>query len=195
MTQPVAGVWRSSWYVPGWMMRLHGFRRQQARNVVLGLHPGPLLIKESPNVFWGLVASMYVGNAMLLILNLPAIPVWVRMLKINYVYLFTMILLFCLFGAYSLNNNAADVLIMTFFGFIGYFLRKLKFEIPPLILAFVLGPMLEPAFRRSLILSHGSFGIFLSRPISAIFLTIAFISLVLPLVTKKRFGSELGEVD
>jgi putative tricarboxylic transport membrane protein len=156
--------------------------------MVLGLHPGPLLFRESPNVFWGVIGSMYIGNIMLLILNLPLIPVWVRLLRIRYSYLFAMIIIFCLIGAYSLNNNPADVIVMVLFGVFGFALRKLKFEMPPLILAFVLGPIMEPAFRRSLLISHGSLAIFVTRPISAFFVLIAFISLILPFISKKKLG-------
>ncbi len=159
--------------------------------MIFGLQPGPLLIKDSPHFFWGVVASMYLGNVMLLVLNLPLIPLYVRILKIPYSYLYAFILLFCLIGAYSLSNSTADIVIMILAGFLGYILKELKFEAPPLILAFVLGPLLETALRRSLIMSKGSFGIFISRPIAAFFLTIAFIALVLPFLTKKRFRGGL----
>lgn len=163
--------------------------------MVLGLHPGPLLIKEAPNLFWGVVASMYIGNVLLLVLNLPLIPLWVKILKIPYSYLFAMIILFCLIGAYSLNNNPSDVVIMTLFGIFGYIIKELRYELPPLILAFVLGPIMEPAFRRSLIISKGSLDIFITRPISAIFLIIAFTALILPIITKKRLGEGLQQED
>ena len=162
-----------------------------AAMMVLGLKPGPLLIHDSPNLFWGVVASMYVGNVMLLVLNLPMIPVWVRLLRVPYSYLFAMIIVFCLIGAYSLNNSPADVTIMILFGAFGFILRKLKFEMPPLILALVLGPIMEPAFRRSLLISKGSLSIFFTRPISAFFIIVAFISLILPLISKKRLGEGL----
>lgn len=135
--------------------------------MILGLQPGPLLIKTSPDLFWGLIASMYVGNIMLLILNLPLIPVWVRFLKIPYSYLFSFILLFIVIGAYSLNNDIMDIFIVITFGILGYFLNKFGFEAPPFVLGLILGPIIEVSLRRSLILSHGSFMIFVSRPISA----------------------------
>ncbi|OGP20045.1 MAG: transporter [Deltaproteobacteria bacterium GWA2_57_13] len=163
--------------------------------MIYGLNPGPLLIRESPRLFWAVVASMYVGNVMLLVLNLPLIPLWVKVLKIPYSYLSAMILLFCLIGAYSLNNNPSDVIVMILFGTLGYILREFRFELPPLVLAFVLGPMLEPAFRTSLIISKGSLGIFVTRPISALFLLVAFIVLVSPLATKKRLGAGLQQED
>jgi hypothetical protein len=114
--------------------------------VIYGTQPGPMLIKEHPNLFWGVVASMYLGNVMLLVLNLPLIGLWVKVLKIPYPILFPLILLFCLIGAYSLNNNIAQILFMICFGFLGYLFKKFQYEAAPLVLAFVLGPMLEKAF-------------------------------------------------
>lgn len=163
--------------------------------MIFGLHPGPLLIRESPELFWAVVSSMYVGNVMLLVLNLPLIPLWVRVLKIPYSYLFVMILLFCLIGAYSINNSIADVIVMILAGILGYFLREFKYELAPFILAYVLGPIIEPAFRRSLLMSKGSFVIFFSRPISAFFMIIALIALILPFITKKRIGAGLQQDD
>ena len=159
--------------------------------LIHGLQPGPLLMKEHPDFFWGVVISMYFGNAMLVILNLPLIPLWVRVLKIPYPALFPLISLFCLVGAYSLRNSSADILIMLFFGVCGYFMRKLDYEGAPLVMAFVLGPLLELNLRRSLILSDGSFQIFFSRPISAALMlvtaAILFIAIT-PLIglTRKR---------
>ena len=161
--------------------------------MIFGLQPGPLLIKESPDFFWGVVASMYMGNVMLMILNLPLIPLYIRILKIPYTYLYSFILLFCLIGAYSLSNSTADIVIMILAGFFGYLLKELKFEAPPLILAFVLGPIMESSLRRSLIMSQGSFGIFFDRPIAVFFLVIAMIALILPLMTKKRFKGGLTD--
>ncbi len=163
--------------------------------MILGLHPGPLLIKESPDLFWGVIASMYVGNVMLLVLNLPLIPMWVKVLKIPYAYLYTGILVFCLIGAYSINNSPTDVIIMIVAGILGYFLREFRYELAPFILAFVLEPIMEPAFRRSLIMSKGSFGIFLTHPISAVFFVIACVVFILPLITKRRLGEGLERED
>jgi putative tricarboxylic transport membrane protein len=109
--------------------------------MIHGVQPGPLLIQQAPELFWGVVASMYVGNIMLLVLNLPLIGLWVKVLKIPYVTLFPLILLFCLIGAYSLNSNPYDMLTMVVFGVIGYFMRKYGYEAAPLVLAFVLGPI------------------------------------------------------
>lgn len=147
--------------------------------MIHGLQPGPLLIKEHPDFFWGVVMSMYLGNAMLVILNLPLIPLWVRVLKIPYPVLFPLIVLFCMIGAYSLRNSAADILIMVVFGVLGYLMRKLRYEAAPLVMAFVLGPLLELNLRRSLIMSDGSFLIFFQRPISSVILIVAFVILFL----------------
>lgn len=145
-------------------------------------------MKHHPNLFWGVLGSMYVGNAMLLILNLPLIGIWVKILKIPYPILFPLILLFCLIGSYSLNNNVMEILIMILFGIVGYLMKKFEYEGAPLILAFVLSPLLENALRQSLIMSHGSFAIFLTRPISLVFFIVSILLLVSPLVPglKKR---------
>lgn len=161
--------------------------------MIYGLQPGPLLIRETPHLFWGVVASMYIGNTMLLVLNLPLIPMWVKVLKIPYSYLYTGILLFCLIGAYSLNNSITDLMVMILAGIFGYLLRKSRYELAPLILAYVLGPFMEPAFRRSLIISKGSFAIFFTHPISAIFMAVTFFMLIIPLVTKRRIGEGLQQ--
>ncbi len=135
--------------------------------LVHGITPGPLLLKQHPEIFWGTIISMYVGNAMLLALNLPLIGIWVKLLKVQPRTLFPFIFFFCLIGSYSINNSTFDVFMMLLFGVAGYFLNKFKYEPAPLILAFILGPMLETNLRQSLIISGGSFLIFFSRPISA----------------------------
>jgi putative tricarboxylic transport membrane protein len=157
--------------------------------IIHGLQPGPLLIKDNPEIFWGLVASMYVGNGLLLILNLPLIGIWVQVLKIPYKILFPLILLFCLIGAFSVNNSNFDLYVMLLFGVLGYLLRKFGYEAAPLVLAYVLGPMLDQALRQSLLMSKGSFSIFITRPISAIALGIALLlslSNLLPFIKKRR---------
>ena len=154
--------------------------------MIHGLRPGPLLIKDSPEVFWGVVASLYVGNVMLLVLNLPLIGLWVKILKVPYHYLFSLIVLFCIIGSYVTNNNPYDVVIMGLFGLIGYAMKKLNYEAAPLVLALVLGPMMENALRRSLVLSEGSIGVFFTRPISAFFLIAGLLILFSPLFLKKR---------
>jgi putative tricarboxylic transport membrane protein len=159
--------------------------------LIYGLHPGPLLIKESPEVFWGVIGSMYIGNAMLLLLNLPLIGIWVRILKIPYAYLFSSIILFCLVGSYTINNSLTDMYIMILFGILGYLMNKFDYEPVPLILALVLGPMMENAFRRSMILSDGRFLIFFTRPISAILLALVLFMLISPLIIRKRLGETI----
>ena len=148
---------------------------------IYGLQPGPLLIREHPDLFWGVIASMYIGNAMLLVLNLPLIPLWVQILRVPYMILYPLILLFCLIGAYSLNNNVGDVIIMGIFGVVGFLMKKFQFEPAPLVLALVLGPMLEDNLRQSLLISGGSFAPFFTRPLSAFFLIVSLAILLVPL--------------
>jgi putative tricarboxylic transport membrane protein len=159
--------------------------------MIHGVQPGPLILKQHPDIFWGTVASMYVGNGMLLLLNLPLIGIWVKILKIPYPTLFPLILLFCLIGSYSINFTAFDILVMVFFGIVGYILRKLEYEFAPLVLGYVLGPMLERSLRQSLILSDGSFLIFISRPISAVCILASIILLLTPLVPYIRKRREV----
>jgi putative tricarboxylic transport membrane protein len=163
--------------------------------MIYGLTPGPLLIKNSPDLFWGVVASMYIGNILLLVLNLPLIPLWVSILKIPYSYLSSSIILFCLIGAYALNNSTTDIYVAVLFSLVGLLMKKLDFEPAPLVLAFVLGPLLETALRRSLIHSDGSFLIFIERPLSAAFIFLAFFVLVVSLFSKIRLGHGLSEED
>jgi putative tricarboxylic transport membrane protein len=150
--------------------------------IVHGVTPGPLLLSQHPQLFWGVVASMYVGNIMLLALNLPLIGMWVQLLKVPYAILFPIIILFCLIGSYSINNSTTDVAIMLVFGVIGYLMKKISLEAAPMVLAFVLGPMMETALRQALIKSRGSFSIFFTRPISATCLIIAIALMVIPLL-------------
>jgi putative tricarboxylic transport membrane protein len=135
--------------------------------MIQGVAPGPRFIADHPDIFWGLLASMYVGNGMLLVLNLPLIGLWVQLLKVPYKVLFPLISLFCLIGAYSINNDPFDMAVMLIFGVLGYLLRKYRYEAAPMVLAFVLGPMFENSLRQSLLMSQGSFLIFFSRPIAA----------------------------
>jgi putative tricarboxylic transport membrane protein len=141
--------------------------------IIHGVAPGPTLIGQHPQIFWGVIASMYLGNIMLLLLNLPLIGLWVKLLRIPYRILMPLILLFCVIGSYSINNNVSDVIIMIISGIVGYILRKFDYEEAPLVMAFILGPVLETAFRQSLIMSDGKFSIFLKRPISAVALVIS----------------------
>ena len=146
--------------------------------LIHNITPGPLLLKEHPDMFWGIITSMYTGNVILLILNLPLIGFWVRMLQIPFNKLFPMIILFCLIGVFSLNYAIFDILLMILFGVVGYIMRKCKYESPPLVLAFILGPRLEQSLRQSLLLSRGDPAIFFSRPISAACLIIAVVLLI-----------------
>jgi putative tricarboxylic transport membrane protein len=150
--------------------------------IVHGVQPGPLLMVQKPDFFWGIVASMYIGNVMLLVLNMPLIGMWVQVLKVPYKILFPLILLFCLIGAYSVANQIFDVYLMLGFGVLGWLMKKYGYEPAPLVLAFVLGPMLENNLRKALILSQGDLLTFVERPISAICLLVAALLLVSPLL-------------
>jgi putative tricarboxylic transport membrane protein len=154
--------------------------------MIHGLNPGPLLLKQHPEVFWGLIASMYLGNFMLLVLNLPLIGVWVQILKIPYSMLFPFVILFCLVGAYSLNNNVAEVIMMVIFGVLGYFMKKFEYDPAVMLLALVLGPMMENAFRQSLLIYRRGFSVFLERPISLVLLCVAGLLLIYPLFRKRK---------
>ena len=154
--------------------------------MIHGLQPGPLLMQSAPDLFWGTIVSMYMGNGMLLVLNLPLIPLWVKVLKVPYYLLYPLILLFCMIGAYSLQNNTADMIMMLVFGILGFLMKKFRYEGAPLILALVLGQKLETSLRRSLIMSFGDFSIFVSRPISLAFLLIAFALVILPIITQRN---------
>lgn len=147
-----------------------------------GLQPGPLLMKEHPEIFWGVITSMYTGNVMLLLLNLPLIGIWVRLLKVPYGILFPLIILFCLIGVYSVAGNAWDIVVMLVFAVVGYLMKKFEYEPAPLVLAFVLGRMAEESVRQSLVLSRGDLLVFFKRPISCWAIIIAFIIIFYPLI-------------
>jgi putative tricarboxylic transport membrane protein len=154
-----------------------------------GIVPGPQVMTRNPELFWGMIASMWVGNLALLVINLPLVGLWVKLLKVPYRLMFPAILIFCCIGIYSINNQAADVILTAFFGLVGYGLLKLGFELAPLLLGFVLGGLIEDTFRRAMDLSHGSLATFVERPISAGLLVLALIVLViavLPSVAGKR---------
>jgi putative tricarboxylic transport membrane protein len=148
--------------------------------LIHGIRPGPLLVADKPDVFWGLVASMYIGNIMLLLLNLPLIGLWVKLLRAPYPLLAPLILTFVIVGSYSVNNSIFDVGTTIVFGVFGYLLRKLDFEPAPLVLAMILGPQLEASLRRSLIYSRGDLGIFFERPVAAVLMALALLMLLLP---------------
>jgi len=148
--------------------------------MLYGLRPGPQLFEKNPDLVWGLIASMYIGNAMLLILNLPLIGLWVRIIRIPYPVLFPLILFFAFIGTYAVDNDIFDVYVMLVFGVVGYLLRKLRFPEAPVILGLVLGPMLEDQMRRALTLSLGDVTVFFTRPVSAALLSLTAIYWLLP---------------
>jgi putative tricarboxylic transport membrane protein len=153
------------------------------------IQPGPQVMTSNPELFWGLIASMWIGNAMLIVLNLPLIGLWVKLLKVPYRYLYPAILVFCCIGVYSINNNTFDVYQAAGFGFIGYIFVKLEVEPAPLLLGFVLGPMMEENLRRAMLLSRGDFSTFVTRPLSLGLLVAAvlLVALVaLPSISRTR---------
>jgi TctA family transporter len=157
--------------------------------MIQGIAPGPQVMNERPQLFWGMIASMWVGNLMLVVLNLPLIGMWVSLLKVPYRLLYPAILLFCCIGVYSVNNSPFDIYMMVIFGMFGLICVKLECEPAPLILGFILGPMMEENLRRAMLLSRGDPSVFFTKPISAVLLGIALILLVIvlaPSVKKKR---------
>jgi putative tricarboxylic transport membrane protein len=160
--------------------------------LIHGIRPGPLLVTEKPEVFWGLVASMYIGNVVLLVLNLPLIGLWVKLLRVPYALLAPLILTFVIVGAYSVNNSIFDVGITIAFGLFGYLMRKFNFEPAPLVLAMILGPQIEASLRRSLIYSRGDLGVFFERPIAATLLALALLMLLSP-VLRWMLGPKIPE--
>ncbi len=154
--------------------------------MMLGLRPGPLLLIEHPDFFWGVVASMYIGNVLLLIFNLPLAPLMAMVLRVPYPYLYSVVLAICLAGVYSLNNSMFDLWMMGLFGALGYLAKKLDYPPAPVVLGLVLGPMVERALRQSLVLSRGDYGIFMSRPISAVLLTICLVMFAVPIARTMR---------
>ena len=150
--------------------------------IMQGIQPGPGVMAEQPRLFWGLIASMWVGNVMLLVLNLPLIGLWVRMIMVPYHFLFPMIIVFCAIGVFSLSNNAFDLQIMVGFGLLGYILKKLDCEPAPMLLGFILGPLMEEFLRRSLLLSQGDPTVFVTRPLSAVLLALAVAVLAMVLL-------------
>jgi putative tricarboxylic transport membrane protein len=163
--------------------------------LIHGVSPGPLLISQHPGLFWGVIASMYIGNFILLILNLPFVPLFANILRIQKKILLPLVILFCITGMYTVNNSVSDIWVMLLFGVLGFLMRKWAYEGAPLLLALVLGPRLEVAFRQSLMISHGDFGIFINRPISMVFLLATALFLIIPLIRgmfkKRRKEGEL----
>jgi TctA family transporter len=157
--------------------------------MIHGITPGPQVMTSRPDLFWGLIASMWIGNLMLLLLNLPLIGIWVKLLQVPYRMLFPIIMTMMGIGIYSLNTSGTDVLLMVFFGFVGYVLVKLGCSFPPLILAMVLGPLMEENLRRSMLLSDGDPSVFFTRPLSCGFMVATGLLLLLftlPALRKKR---------
>ncbi|MHB2267421.1 tripartite tricarboxylate transporter permease [Aliihoeflea sp. PC F10.4] len=146
--------------------------------MIHGIAPGPSLINEQPSLFWGLIMSFWIGNLMLVVLNVPLIGLWVRLLTIPYHLLYPAVLVFICIGTYSVNNSAFEVWLVVFFGFVGYAMRIFDFPAAPLLLGFVLGPMMEEHFRRAMLLSRGNFSTFIDRPISATVMAITLLLLI-----------------
>jgi TctA family transporter len=156
---------------------------------IKGIQPGPQVMTSNPQLFWGLIASMWVGNLMLIILNLPLIGIWIKLLTVPYRFLFPAIVTFCGIGLYTLNNNNFDVFMAAGFGIIGYLFYRLGCEPAPLLLGFILGPMMEENLRRALLLSRGDWTTFVTRPLSASLLIAALALVVivsLPSIKRKR---------
>jgi len=157
--------------------------------IIQGIQPGPSVIQSKPDLFWGLIASMWAGNLMLILLNLPLVGLWVRLLQVPYHALFPAILVFCAIGVFTLNNNSFEILVMSVFGVVGYILRKLECESAPLLLGMVLGPMIEQYLGRSLLLAHGNPLVFITQPISAVLLGIGLALVIVaafPTLSRKR---------
>ena len=154
-----------------------------------GIQPGPQVMKVNPQLFCGLIASMWVGNLMLIVLNLPLIGMWIKLLTVPYRFLYPAIMVFCCIGLYTLNNNNFDVYTGALFGIVGYVFYKLGCEPAPLLLGFILGPMMEENLRRALLLSRGDWMTFLNRPLSAGLLIAALLMVIvvsLPAIKAKR---------
>jgi TctA family transporter len=156
--------------------------------IIQGIQPGPRMVEAQPDLFWGLICSMWVGNVMLLVINLPLIGMWVKLLEVPYKYMYPSILIFCAIGVYSLQNNVFDVYQTLMFGLFGYLCSKLRLEPAPMLIGFVLGPMMEEHLRRAMLLSRGDVMVFVERPISATLLAIGFIALAAMLLPNVRAG-------
>ena len=156
---------------------------------LMGIQPGPQVMTSNPELFWGLITSMWVGNLMLVVLNLPLIGIWVKLLTVPYRFLFPAIMAFCAIGVYTLANSTFDVYCAAAFAVIGYLFHKLGFEPAPLILGFILGPMMEENLRRALLMARGDWSVFVTRPIAATMLAVAavlMVAITLPAISRKR---------
>ncbi|MEN1969579.1 tripartite tricarboxylate transporter permease [Lentibacillus sp. N15] len=154
--------------------------------IVLGVQPGPLLIADHPDVFWGVIASMYIGNILLLILNLPLIPYISKILLVPRQLLISLVIVFCIIGVYAVSFSTFDLYLLLGFGILGYVMRLIKFPAAPLLLAFILGGMMEQAFRQSLTISNGSYSIFVTSPIAAVLLLVALLAFLVPITKSWR---------
>jgi TctA family transporter len=158
--------------------------------MIKGIQPGPQVMTSNPELFWGLVASMWIGNLMLIVLNLPLIGMWIKLLSVPYKYLFPAIVVFCCIGLYTLNNDSFDVYVGAAFALIGYVLFKLGCEPAPLLLGYILGPMMEEKMRQALLISHGDWSTFVTRPLSlGLLMTAAILVVVvvgLPAIRRQR---------
>ena len=157
--------------------------------IIQGIQPGPSVITEQPALFWGIIVSMWIGNFFLIVLNLPLIGLWVRLIMVPYHYLYPVILVFCGIGVFSLNNSDFDILLMALFGFLGYVFARIECEPAPMLLGFILGPLMEEYLRRALIIGRGDWMVFLTNPISATMLVLSFVAMVfvmMPAIRKKR---------
>jgi putative tricarboxylic transport membrane protein len=154
--------------------------------LIHGITPGPFLLIEHADVFWGVVASMYIGNVMLLVLNLPLVGIWVQLLRVPYAFMAPLIMVLTLVGVYSVNNSVFDIWMMLIMGVFGYLARKLKFDLGPLLLAFVLGPIMERSLRQALLMSNGKIGIFFTHPISGALLGIAIAFVIYNILAARK---------
>ncbi|HWO76127.1 MAG TPA: tripartite tricarboxylate transporter permease [Bacillus sp. (in: firmicutes)] len=159
--------------------------------IVLGVQPGPLLMNDHPDVFWGVIASMYIGNIILLILNLPLIPYISRILKIPRPMLISLVIVFCLIGVYGISFRTFDLYLLVLFGILGYFMAYFKFPAAPMLLAFILGGMMEQSLRQALTISNGSLLIFVQKPIALTLLVVAFLSFIVPIIKNRRKKKEI----
>ena len=150
--------------------------------MLYGLRPGPLLFEKSPDLVWGLIASFYIGNVLLLVINLPLIGIWIQMLKVPFAKLLSFILVIALTGTYATNNSVTEVYITVIFGIIGYFMKQIDLPAAPVIMCIILGPLIETHYRRALIISNGSYSTFFTHPMSAIFLCAAILSILYPVI-------------
>ncbi|GGB37037.1 tripartite tricarboxylate transporter permease [Virgibacillus dakarensis] len=154
--------------------------------IVLGIQPGPLLMTDHPDIFWGVIASMYIGNILLLILNLPLIPYISRILLVPRQLLISLVIVFCIIGVYAISFSTFDLYLLLAFGILGYVMRLIQFPAAPLLLAFILGGMMEQAFRQSLTISNGSLSIFVTSPIAAVMLLVAFLAFLVPIMKSRK---------